>query len=157
MSEEKKTPAARVNFLTELNKLNSREQMLAIGKMNSGQKKQLALRGSPTIRKFLLRDPNVDVQLACINSPKVLESEVENIARLPSTAEVVLQSIFSNPRWMKSYRIKLSLSANPKTPMNIVRRCLRSLTPHDLKKLAKDPHLRKQVAQAAQQLISKKR
>jgi hypothetical protein len=147
----------RQNMFSELEGLNNREQMLAIKKMNAGQKKLLAMKGSASIRKMLLRDPNFEIQLAVLNSPKTIESEVESVARLPSSAEIVLKTIFSNPRWMKSYRIKLGLASNPKTPMNIVRRCLRSLTAHDLKKISQNPHLKKQVTLAAKQLLHNKK
>ena len=62
---------------TELEGLNSRELGLALRKMNMGQKKLMAVKGNAAIRKILLRDPNSDIQLAVLNSPKATESEIE--------------------------------------------------------------------------------
>lgn len=160
MSDEEQSqlnPPAFKSATEQLVGLNPREIRLAIAKMNAGQKKLLAVKGNAAIRKILLRDPNTDVQLAVVNSPKTNESEIEGLAGLPSTSEIVLKTIFSNPRWMKSYRIKLSLAKNPKSPMNVVQRCLRSLTQHDLKKISQDSNLRQPVTQAAQRMLKTRR
>lgn len=150
-------PNIQANPLAEFENLNSRELKLALQKMNMGQKKLMAMKGNAAIRRVLLRDPNFEVQMAVINSPKTGEGEIETIAGLPSTAEVVLKAIFSNGRWMKSYRIKHKLATNPKTPIGIVQRCLRILTTHDLKKLCHDPYIRKPVQQSAQRLLKTRR
>ncbi len=156
MSDDEKpqqsTPAYR-SPMAELEGLNSRELILTIKKMNIGQKKLLAIKGSAAIRKILLRDPNFEIQLAIVNGPKTNESEVEQLAKLPSTSEIVLKTISSSTRWMKSYRIKKSLVTNPKTPIGIANRRLRDLTTHDIKKISQDPHLRKPLTRAAQQML----
>ena len=152
MDQEQRTPSG-ASILGELAGLNTREMALAVRKMNMGQKKLLAMKGNAAIRKMLLRDPNSEVQLAVVASPKATESEIESVAQLPATSDIVLKSIFSDARWMKSYRIKHGLAKNPKTPLNIVQRCLRSLTVHDLKKLSQSPYLRKPVIQAVDRLL----
>jgi len=160
MDEEQnsaKTQRRSSNLFSELDGLNSRELALAIKKMNMGQKKQLAMKGSPAIRRILLRDPNSEVQLAVVASPKTNESEIESIAKMPATSEIVLKTIFSNSRWFKSYRIKLALTMNPKSPMSVVNRCIRTLTSHDLKKISQNSALRKVVSQAATRLLKTRR
>lgn len=141
------------SFLHELSKLSYKDLLLAIAKMNAGQKQILALKGSPSVRKVLLRDPNLEVQLAIVNSPKASEAEIEQVAGHASTAEVVLKAIASDGRWTKSYRVRLALAKNPKTPAGMATKCLMGLTAHDLKKLAIDPGVKKVIAQAAQRMV----
>ena len=160
MTDDKTNPTqgpTHTSSLAELSSLNSKELVLALKKMNIGQKKVLALKGNVAMRKMLLRDPSVEVQLAVINSPKTTESEIERHAGLASTAEIVLKTISNNSRWMKSYRIKHALAKNPKTPIGIASRCLRSLTKHDVKKISTDPNVRKPLAQTAQRMLRSRR
>lgn len=155
MSDDEKVDFADLaNPTSDLSRLSYKDLLLAVGKMNVGQKQLLALKGGATIRRILLRDPNVEVQLAIVNSPKTSESEIEQIAGLPASTEVVLQAVFSDGRWAKSYRIKLALAKNPKTPLSIANRCLKSLTPHDLRKLSIDPYMRKPIAQTALRMLN---
>lgn len=148
---------ARRALGNDLSGLNGRELILAINKMNPGQKRVLAAKGNAAVRKILLRDPNFEIQLAVVSSAKTTESEVEQLAGLASTAEIVLKTIATDGRWMKSYRIKHRLATHPKTPMALATRCLRALTAHDLKKIAADPNVRKSVVQAAQQMVQTRR
>lgn len=138
----------------DLSQLNPKELILAITKMNVGQKQQLALKGNGAARKILLRDPNIDVQLAIVKSPKTSEGEIEQMAGMAASAEAVLKAVFADARWSKSYRIKLALAKNPKTPTSIANRCLIGLTTHDLKRLSVDPNTKKIVAQAAIRMLS---
>ncbi len=138
----------------DLSELSGKDLILAVAKMNVGQKIVLALKGNAAVRRILMRDPNVEVQLAIVNSPKTLEGDIEFLAGLPVSAEVVLTTIFSDSRWSKSYRIKHALAKNPKTPASIATKCMRSLTAHDLRKLSVDPNARKSVSQAAQRMLS---
>ena len=152
--DKKSEHNALASLSTDFSGLSARELMLAVAKMNVGQKQLLALKGSSAVRRILLRDPNIEVQLAVVNSPKTSEGEIELLAGLPASAEILLKTIFSDARWSKSYRIKLALAKNPKTPASIATRCLRGLTDHDLRKISVDPYARKTIAQAAQRLLS---
>ena len=160
MGDEKKsqpsTPA-NMDILDRLTRMNSRELSMAIKKMNPGQKKLLAFKGNAAIRKILSRDPNPDIQLAVVNSPKTIEGEIERLASFSSTTEIVLKAISANSRWMKSYRIKHCLAKNPKTSTGVANRCLKSLTTHDLKKISQDPNIKKPTAQAAQRMLKSRR
>lgn len=141
----------------ELKGLAGKDLILALQKMSPGHKRVLAMKGMGSVRRILLRDPNYDVQLAIVASPKSSESEIEQLASFATTGEVVLKTIGNDGRWMRSYRIKRALALNPKTPMALVTRCLRALTPHDLKKIAVDPNVRRLVAQAANQMVATRR
>ena len=153
MSEEEKADP----ISTALGRISSKELILAIKKMNPGQKRLLAAKGNAAVRKILLRDPNFEIQLAIVSSPKTTEGEVEQLAGLASTTEIVLKTIATDGRWMKSYRIKRCLAVHPKTPAGLATRCLRSLTAHDLKKIVQDPNVRRSLVQAAQQMLQTRR
>lgn len=152
--EKERESHSSIPQLNDISGMNTREMLLALRKLNVGQKQILALKGNAAVRKALLRDPSIEVQLAIVNSPKTSEGEIEQLAALPASAEIILKTIFSDSRWSKSYRIKHALARNPKTPPSIATRCLMSLTPHDLRKLSQDPSTRKVIAQAAQRMLS---
>ena len=133
-----------------------KELQLKILKMNPGQKRILALKGNISERKILIRDSNLDVQIAVLTSPKCTEGEVEKIAALASTHDRVLKHIYSTGRWAKSQRIKLACLKNPKLPMQICRKFLSSLHKHHVTKILKDPTMPKKTKELAQIIVKRR-
>ena len=80
------------------------------------EKVKVAMRGTREERTVLIRDSNRLVAAAVLSSPKLSESEVEGIARMPNVSEEVLRIIGANRGWVKSYTIAAGLARNPKTP-----------------------------------------
>jgi hypothetical protein len=118
-------------------------------KLNPIEKIALAHKGSKEERSLLIRDANRSVQEAVINSPKISEREVEEIARMKNVSEEVLRRITMRRDWMRSYAIVLGLATNSKTPPGISTNLLPRLTRQDLKLITTDRNVPELVRRMA--------
>lgn len=112
-----------------------------VSKMTVPEKLAAAVRGTREMRSLLVQDANRVVALAVLNSPKLSESEVENIARMSRVSEDVLRVIGQSRTWIKHYPIVVALVRNAKTPLAISLKLLPRLTPRDLKVVAIDRNI----------------
>ena len=109
-----------------------------IAAMSPAQRLALAMRGTREERAILIRDPNKIVAVAVLSSPKVTDSEVENIAKMANVSDDVLRIIGHTRAWMKNYQIVSALTKNPKTPVGVSLTLLSRLLEKDVKVLAND-------------------
>lgn len=114
------------------------ERILAL---NVTQKIALASRGEREDRLILIRDSSRSVQVAVIGSPKLTESEVEQIAKMRNVKDEVLRRISTRRDWMKNQQIVRGLATNPKTPLPISLTLLKRLQIQDLKTMITDRNL----------------
>jgi hypothetical protein len=124
--------------------------------MGVAEKIKLALMGNKEAREILVRDPNKLVSVAVVKSPKIQESEIESIAKSRSVGEDVLREISRNKSWMKSYKVKLNLVSNAKTPLPMAMKLLTQVRDYDLKKLAKSKEISSVVANQAKRMVDAK-
>jgi hypothetical protein len=127
-------------------------QLLA--KMSFPDRLKAALKGTREMRAILVRDPNKMIAGAVLSSPKLTEAEVEGIAKMASVAEEVLRTIGSNRAWMKSYKIVLGLTKNPKTPVAMSLNLMSRLQERDIAKLAVDRNIPEPLRVAARKRMS---
>jgi hypothetical protein len=127
-------------------------QLLA--KMSFPDRLKAALKGTREMRAILVRDPNKMIAGAVLSSPKLTEAEVEGIAKMASVAEEVLRTIGSNRAWMKSYKIVLGLTKNPKTPVAMSMNLMSRLQERDIAKLAVDRNIPEPLRVAARKKMA---
>jgi len=118
------------------------------------EKVKVAMRGTREERTILIRDSNRLVAAAVLSSPKLTESEVEGIARMPNVTEEVLRIIGANRGWLKSYTIAAGLARNPKTPVAISLHLLPRLSDRDIKLLSTDRNVPEPVRIAARRRVA---
>jgi hypothetical protein len=109
-----------------------------IASMSVPHRVALALKGSREERAILIRDQNKLVALSVLSSPRITESEIENIARMANVSDEILRIIGNTRAWVKSYRVALALAKNPKTPVAMSMNLLARLNEKDLKMLSID-------------------
>ena len=109
-----------------------------IAAMSPGQRLALAMKGTREERAVLVRDPNKMVAVAVLSSPKITDSEVENIAKMANVSDDVLRIIGQTRAWMKNYAVVAALTRNPKTPVAVSLNLLSRLMEKDLKTLTTD-------------------
>jgi hypothetical protein len=117
------------------------------------EKVKVAMRGTREERSVLIRDSNRLVAAAVLSSPKLTESEVEGIARMPNVSEEVLRIIGANRGWVKSYTIAAGLARNPKTPVALSLHLLPRLSDRDVKMLSTDRNVPEPVRIAARRRV----
>jgi hypothetical protein len=118
-------------------------------KMSFPDRLKAAMKGTREMRAILIRDPNKMIAGAVLSSPKLTEAEVEGIAKMASVAEEVLRTIGANRAWMKSYKIVVGLTKNPKTPVAMSMNLLSRLQDRDIAKLAVDRNVPEPLRVAA--------
>lgn len=124
-----------------------------IQKLKTGEKIQLAFRGSRDIRTILLRDTNKEVVLAVLENPKITDSEIELLARQQTTPVELIRAIVQKKEWMRTYSIIHALVSNPKTPVNISLKHIHNLRVKDLSLLEKNKNVPEAVRATAKKLL----
>jgi hypothetical protein len=109
-----------------------------IAGLGVAQRMMLAMKGSREERTILVRDPKTIVAVAVLSSPKMTETEIEAIAKMPSVSGETLRIIASTRAWTKKYAIVLALTRNPKTPLPVSMNLLSRLNDKDMRMLSTD-------------------
>ncbi len=99
------------------------------------EKIKLALAGSQEERLILIRDPNKLVARAVLQSPKLSDQEIENIASMKNVTEEVLRLVATNRKFMKSYQVVRTLVNNPRAPIDVTVPMINRLNERDQKSL----------------------
>ena len=142
-SPEPETPAAE----------ETKSTLQRLAAMTVAQRVGVAMKGSREERAILIRDPNKLVSVAVLSSPKMSESEIENIAKMASISEEILRIIANTRGWMKRYGIVAALARNPKTPLAISMNLLSRLTDKDVRAISTDRNVPEVLRITARQKI----
>ena len=118
--------------------------------MSAAQKMMKALKGEREARLMLIRDRNRTVWAAVLSSPKMNDSDAEQIAKMRNVSPDVLREVSKNRQWVKRYSIAHELVKNPKTPPEVSSKLLVRLKDRDLKRLLRDRNVPEQVRRLAQ-------
>ncbi len=127
--------------------------MQLLGKMTFPQRLKAALKGTKEMRSVLIRDPNKMISSSVLSSPKLTDSEVEAFARMASVSEDVLRTIGANRAWMKSYKIVVALTKNPKCPVALSMNLMSRLSDRDMAMLSVDRNVPEPLRIAARKKI----
>ncbi len=128
-----------------------------IAQMTITQKIRRATLGTAAERLLLVRDPNRIVANAAVQSPMMRENEAVQITASRSVGEDILRIIARNREFTRSYRVKLNLIMNPRTPFTFAARLIPHLRDNDLRTLAKSKNVPSSISQAVRQRLEKKR
>jgi hypothetical protein len=141
---EPETPAAGEAAAGEADRSGAAQRLSLL---NVADKMKAAMKGTKEERAILVRDPNKLVSVAVLSSPKLMESEVEQFAKMANVSEEVLRIIGMNRAWIKNYGVIAALTRNPKTPLAVSMRFVQRLTERDLKLAALDRNLQEPLKQ----------
>lgn len=112
-----------------------------ISGLNVVQRVQLALKGGREERNALIRDSNKMVQRAVLQSPRLVDRDVESYAAMTTLSSEALRMIAARRVFMKSYTIVKALVNNPKSPVSVSMHLLPRLTATDLKMLTANKNI----------------
>jgi hypothetical protein len=127
-----------------------------IQKMSVYQKIKLARLGNREARGLLVRDRNKVVAVAAILSPKITDNEIVAIANSRNVDDEVLRIVANNRQWTRSYKVKLALAANPKTPQPLAMGFVSQLHDSDMLSLMKSKDVPSAIATHARRMLTKK-
>lgn len=127
-----------------------------VSRMTSAEKIKTALTGNQEERLLLIRDSNKVVSRAVLQSPKISDMEIENVAGMKNVTEEVLRLIAMNRKFIKSYNIVRSLINNPRLPIDVGLPLLNRLNERDLKGLMLNKNVAEVIRSMAIKLIKLK-
>jgi len=125
--------------------------------LNTQQKIRLAHIANLPTRMLFIQSPIKVISLAVLKNPKLTESEVLRYSQQKNLVEDVLAAIAKDPKWIKTYPIKLAIVSNPKTPLSISVNFLSHLHDNDLKAISRDKNISTVLSRAAQQMLMKRK
>ncbi|MBI3358678.1 MAG: hypothetical protein HY201_01010 [Nitrospirae bacterium] len=132
------------------------KRVTAIGGLRVPEKIQLALKGNKEARTLLLRDPNRQVFMAVLESPRLTDEEVDNLAQSKNTSEEILRAMARNPAWVRRHSVTEALVNNPKTPLSVSLGFLKTLRVKDLERLSKNKGIPAALRTTAFKMVLKK-
>ena len=138
--------------LSDKEKEDRRTRIRELSTMNAAKKMMRALKGDREERMILIRERNRIVWAAVLNSPKLTESDIEQIAQMKNVSADVLSNIGANGQWTKRYSIKRELVKNPVTPPHVSLRLLPHLAVPDLKRIANDRNVAEPIRRKAREM-----
>jgi hypothetical protein len=121
--------------------------------MTVSEKVKFALHAGKDARSILIKDPNKQVALAVINSPRITEEEVLMISQSRNVIDEVLRVIIRSRDWMKNYAISLALVNNPKTPIATALSILPRINKRDLSLLSKNKNVPEAIRIGVRKLL----
>ena len=127
-----------------------------IGRMTVAEKINRALMGNQEERTLLVRDSNKIVARAVVQSPKLSDQEVENIATMKNVSEEVLRLLAMNRKFIRSYSVARNLVNNPRTPIDTSLPLVHRLNDRDLKELSRNKSVAEVIRRMANKLVKQK-
>jgi hypothetical protein len=127
-----------------------------IQKMSVYQKIKLARLGNREARGLLVRDRNKVVAVAAILSPKITDTEIVAIAQSRNVGDEVLRIVANNRQWTRSYKVRLALAQNPKTPQQLAMGFVSQLHESDVLGLMKSKDVPSVISTHARRILTKK-
>ena len=121
--------------------------------MSVAEKMDLARKGSKEERTILMRDANRLVQLAVVQSPKITDAEILQVAGNRQVDDEVLRFVAGKREWLQNYQVTVALTTNPKTPLALALKLVGSLRVRDLDQLARSKGVPRALVIAAQQRL----
>jgi len=129
-----------------------------VTRMTVAEKMKLALKGNNEARGLLIKDSNKIVSSSVLRNPKITDEEIIRLTASTSATDELLRQVSRGKEWLKCMQIKHNLVTNPKTPLPISIKLIRSLDKHALEKVSKSKNIPNSLAaEARKMLILKKK
>jgi hypothetical protein len=120
------------------------------------EKIRMALHGSKEERAAILRDANRTLHKYVLRNPGLGLDEVAHIARMTAVSQELLVFIAGRREWVGRPEIAAALVRNPKTPTPVAIKLLASVSPTELRQLAKSNNIRDAIQRAARKKVLKR-
>ncbi|VAW37363.1 hypothetical protein MNBD_DELTA02-1047 [hydrothermal vent metagenome] len=124
-----------------------------VTRMTVAEKMKLALKGNNEARGLLIKDSNRIVSSSVLKNPKITDEEIIRLTASTSATDDLLRQVAREKEWMKSMQIKQNLVTNPKTPLAISIKLIKSLDKNTLEKIAKSKNIPHSLASEARKIL----
>lgn len=106
-----------------------------------GDRITLGRLATPAVLRLLLLDGDPRVARASLFNPRLRESDLIEALRKDSVPVGLLREVAASSRWTESYRVRLALALQARTPLGVALAQLTSLLPGDLIRISETPGL----------------
>ena len=106
--------------------------------------------------RFLAHHPAPEVLSALLKNDELTEDIALIIASRKDINPEILESLFHDTRWKNSYRIRLALCKNPKTPQKISISLIKAIKIFDLADLSRNQFVPPNIKMKAEAVINEK-
>ncbi len=137
----------------EIEEAESENLFQMVSRMTVADKMKLALKGNNEARGLLIKDSNKIVCSSVLKNPKITDEEVIRLTASKGTSDDLLRQVAKNKEWMKSSQIKKNLVTNPKTPLPISMKLIRSLDKKGLEKVGNSKNIPNALANEARKVL----
>ncbi len=124
-----------------------------VNNMDLSEKVRLAMTGDKEARGLLIRSSNKLILTNLIQNPRITDAEILRLAKAKDLPLEILNMISKKKEWMKKYSLKLALVQNPRTPIPLGLKLLRSIRDGDVRKLARSKDVSSHIANAARKIL----
>ena len=121
--------------------------------MALSEKIRLAQTGDKEARSLLARESNKQILSCLLQNPRISDQEILNFAKEKTLPEEILSLLSKRKEWMKKYPVRLALAQNPKTPLALSLRLIRTFRDFDLRRIAKSKDVSANVASGARKIL----
>jgi hypothetical protein len=125
-----------------------------LGDLKAGERISLGRLATPFVLTRLLADPDARVVRTCLQNPRLREEDLATALRREDANRALLEEASASSRWAGSYRVRLELVLQPRTPLALSLVRLSGLVPGDLSRVASSPGLPALVQAAAARLLA---
>ncbi|OGL46827.1 MAG: hypothetical protein A2161_10065 [Candidatus Schekmanbacteria bacterium RBG_13_48_7] len=130
--------SGQILIVTKHNSDKKSEDLILILDFPLSERINLAKNGSPDILSRLIFDKEEKVLGSIIENPNVTDKIILALCRRRVIPNSILEEISKNSRWLRNYQIKTALVSNPRTPVYISLRFVKTLYRQDLANLIRD-------------------
>lgn len=138
LAQDPKTPPM-------VRKMTERRLLLKLPKLTLGERVGLARRTHRALYVPLFASAESPVIVALLENPRLTESDVVQLLNSKNPNPVVFSAVLRSPRWAPRRGIRMAMARNPSTPLPFALSAVAELGPGELKGLAEDPGLPKNV------------
>jgi hypothetical protein len=155
-NEESLASALQDSMGFDEDSLKKRSLYEIVRAMSVAQKVRLAITGSLSARKLLIRDAKSLVAISVLDSPRLTDREVVEYAHNKTLSDDVIRRIAYNRDWSRMASVQKALVGNPKCPPQKAMEFVRNLPLRELKAVAKDRDVPAHLSRQAQGLVAKR-
>lgn len=106
--------------------------------------------------KVILEKPLDDVLISALDNPNLNELDLISLIRKNRYRPETLTKIANHPNFKRSYRVKVALCHNPKTPHRLVLSYLKEIFLFDLISIIQNPYVSPDIKIAAENIVMQK-
>lgn len=125
-----------------------------LGDLKAGERISLGRIATPFVLVRLLADGDPRVVRTCLQNPRLREEDLATALRREDVSRALLEEVSAASRWARSYRVRLELVLQPRTPLALSLARLSGLVRGDLARVASSTGLPLLVQVAAARLLA---